>query len=133
MSHKRNNSVKPRQMEHFVDTAKDKEEKIAKFLIKKREDDRQRMRQKYRDENPPDENLKQEALKDRIRLINTMDMARGMIDKKFKPKGQAQSLSPYLLANAVGFDSLKIINKLESDRQVRLDRKIKISEEIKRE
>ena len=91
------------------------------------------MRQKYRDENPPDEKLKQEALKDRIRLINTMDMARGMIDKKFKPKGQAQSLSPYLLANAVGLDSLAIINKLESDRQVRIDRKLKIADEIKKE
>ena len=121
-------------MEHLIPTEQEKAERLSVLLAEKRIEDRKNMRNKFLSEHPPmNDKEKQEALKDRMKLIKTMDMARGMIDKKFKPMGQAQSLSPYLLANAVGFDSVKIINKLEADRQVRVERKLKIAEEIKRE
>ena len=45
-----------------------------------------------------------------------MEMANKQIEIKYLPKGTAKSNSPFLLANAVGFDSIKMLNKMEEDR-----------------
>lgn len=37
------------------------------------------------------------------------------------------------MANAVGFDSIKMMNKIEEDQRLRAERQRQIAEEIKRE
>lgn len=38
-----------------------------------------------------------------------------------------------MLSNAIGFDSLKMLNKMEADRVARVENERKIEEELKRE
>ena len=84
---------------------------------------RRDMHKKINEKYPPmDERSKQIFVKDRMKYIKTMERANEMIEKKYMPRGTAQSLSPFLVSNAVKFDSVKILNKMESDRKIRLDR-----------
>lgn len=62
---------------------------------------------------------KQRALQDRVQLIKTMEMTKNMIETKYQPKGTAKSNSPFLIANSIGFDSLKMLNKMEEDKKIR--------------
>ncbi len=45
--------------------------------------------------------------------------------------GAAKSNSPFLIANQVGFDSIKMLNKIEEDKKVREARKLRIAEELR--
>jgi len=62
--------------------------------------------------------------------MKTMDEAKQMIEDKFNPKASAKSISPFLMANAVGFDSIKMLNKMEEDRQEREARQERIRKEL---
>ena len=56
----------------------------------KRDMARSALRQKELEKNPPmSDREKQAALKDRMKLIKTMERANEMIDRKYKPKGTA--------------------------------------------
>lgn len=51
---------------------------------------RSALRQREQQKNPPmSEREKQAALNDRMKLIKTMERANQMIDRKYKPTGQA--------------------------------------------
>ena len=90
------------------------------------------MLEKFENANPPmNANEKQAALSDRMKLSKTMASANKMIEKKFKPKGTAQSHSPFLMANAVGFDSIKMLNKMDEDKKIREEHQLKIAQELK--
>ncbi len=54
-----------------------------------------------------------------------------MIEIKFQPTGSAKSNSPFLIANQVGFDSIKMLNKIEEDKKEREARKLRIAEELR--
>ena len=62
-----------------------------------------------------------------------MEMTKNMIEIKFQPKGTAKSNSPFLIANSIGFDSIKMLNKMEEDKKIRQERRLRIAEEIKKE
>ena len=116
LSNKRHNSVRPRQMEHLLPTMKEQEEHARSQMKQKHDLARNALRLQEAKKNPPmNDREKQAALKDRMKLIKTMERANEMIDNKYKPTGTAQSLSPYLVANAVGFDSIKMMNRIEED------------------
>ena len=62
-----------------------------------------------------------------------MEMANREIQNKFDPRNSARSISPFLIVNTVGFDSLKILEKMEKDRNLRNEEKRKIAEELERD
>lgn len=104
-------------MKHFGASKEETadEEKIA--LIQRREIARSKMIAEFEVENPPMSDYdKQQALQDRVRLAKTMQMANRAIELKYSPKGTAKSNSPFLMANAVGLDSIKMLNKMEEDK-----------------
>lgn len=74
---------------------------------------------------------KQEALQDRMKLLKTMHDCKEMLDGKFSPKGAAKSHSPFLMSNALAFDPVKMLNKIEEDTRARQERTQKIDQEIK--
>ena len=108
------------KMEHFVPTRQEIEIQERESKLKKEEKARKLMIKKFEAENPQmNERDKQQALQDRIKLMKTMDMANQMIDQKYKPKGTAKSNSQFLLSNAVGFDSIRMLNKMDEDKKER--------------
>ena len=121
-------------MQHFVPTRQEIAIQERESKLKKEEKARKLMIEKFEAENPPmDDRAKQLALQDRLKLMKTMDMANQMIDQKYKPKGTAKSNSQFLLSNAVGFDSIRMLNKMDEDKKERQQRQHRIQEELKRD
>ena len=128
---KRHSAALSAKIDHLLPTRQEKEAKERDRMHQKWEQLRRDMHEKINEKHPPmDERSKQIVLKDRMKMIKTMERANEMIEKKYMPRGTAQSLSPFLVANAVKFDSVKILNKMESDRKVRIDRQKQIKKEI---
>ena len=115
------------KMTHFVPTRQELEEQDRESKLKRRDQARKVMIAKFEAENPPmNDREKQLALQDNKKLLKTMEMANRVIEQKYQPKGTAKSNSPFLLANAVGFDSIKMLNKMEEDKKAREERQHRI-------